>query len=150
MTSTRVASRQHPAAAKASCCDKGWWRKRCSSRSKACLHSRGDQYKLLVCGCRLTEPLTVPLNRTSPVVDATHMIVLMVPQGVTLDVAVVADLAKSEGAEVFETRAVPVPVTLSDHRTVHKLLVKTKQNEDSIDQHNLSGPGNIYGQGDKI
>ena len=62
-------------------------------------------------------------------VDATHMIVLMVPQSATLDVAVVADLAKSEGAEVFETRAVPVPVTLSDRRTVHKLLVKTADPE---------------------
>ena len=62
-------------------------------------------------------------------VDATHMIVLMVPQSATLDVAVVADLAKCEGAEVFETRAVPVPVTLSDRRTVHKLLVKTADPE---------------------
>ena len=56
-------------------------------------------------------------------VNATHMIVLMVPQGVALEVDRVADVAQAAGAEVIETRAVPVPVTLSDRRTVHNLLV---------------------------
>ena len=56
-------------------------------------------------------------------VNATHMIVLMVPQGTVLEVDRVADVAQAAGAEVIETRAVPVPVTLSDRRTVHNLLV---------------------------
>ena len=56
-------------------------------------------------------------------VNATHMIVLMVPQGAVLEVDRVADVAQAAGAEVIETRAVPVPVTLSDRRTVHNLLV---------------------------
>jgi len=63
------------------------------------------------------------------VVDAIHVIVMMAPQGAALDVAVVADLAKSAGAEVLEVRAVPVPVTLSGRRSVHNLLVKTADTE---------------------
>jgi len=57
------------------------------------------------------------------VVNATHMIVLMVPQGAALEVDRVADVAQAAGAEVVEIRTVPVPVTLSDRRTVHNLLV---------------------------
>ena len=56
-------------------------------------------------------------------VNATHMIVLMVPQGAALEVDRVADVAQAAGAEVVEIRTVPVPVTLSDRRTVHNLLV---------------------------
>ena len=62
-------------------------------------------------------------------VDATHMIVLMVPRGATLDVSVVAELARSADAEVIQVRTVPVPVTLSDRRTVHNLLVKSADTE---------------------
>ena len=65
-------------------------------------------------------------------VNATHMIVLMVPQGAALEVNRVADVAQAAGAEVIEIQAVPVPVTLSDRRTVHNLLVN------SIDAEGLS------------
>ena len=51
------------------------------------------------------------------------MIVMMVPQGAALEVDRVADVAQAAGAEVVEIRTVPVPVTLSDRRTVHNLLV---------------------------
>jgi len=63
------------------------------------------------------------------VVNATHMIVLMVPQGPALEVDRVADVAQAAGAEVIETRTVPVPVTLSDRRTVHNLLVSSADTE---------------------
>ena len=56
-------------------------------------------------------------------VNATHMIVLMVPRGAVLGVDQVADVAQAAGAEVIETRTVPVPVTLSDRRSVQNLLV---------------------------
>ena len=62
-------------------------------------------------------------------VNATHMIVLMVPQGAVLEVDRVADVAQAAGAIVIEIRTVPVPVTLSDRRTVHNLLVKTDDAE---------------------
>ena len=51
------------------------------------------------------------------------MIVLMVPQGAALKVDRVAEVAQAAGADVIETRAVPVPETLFDRRTVHNLLV---------------------------
>jgi phosphoserine phosphatase len=57
------------------------------------------------------------------------MIVLMVPQGAVLEVDRVADVAQAAGAIVIEIRTVPVPVTLSDRRTVHNLLVKTDDAE---------------------
>ena len=57
------------------------------------------------------------------------MIVLMVPQGAALEVDRVADVAHAAGAEVIETRTVPVPVTLSDRRTVHNLLVSSADTE---------------------
>jgi len=63
------------------------------------------------------------------VVNATHMIVLMVPQGAVLEVDRVADVAQAAGAEVIEIRTVPVPVTLSDRRTVHNLLVNSADAE---------------------
>jgi len=63
------------------------------------------------------------------VVNATHMIVLMVPQGAVLEVDRVADVAQAVGAEVIEIRTVPVPVTLSDRRTVHNLLVNSANAE---------------------
>jgi len=63
------------------------------------------------------------------VVNATHMIVLMVPQGAVLEVDRVADVAQAAGAEVIEIRTVPVPVTLSDRRTVHNLLVNSANAE---------------------
>jgi len=63
------------------------------------------------------------------VVNATHMIVLMVPQGAVLEVDRVADVAQAVGAEVIEIRTVPVPVTLSDRRTVHNLLVNSADAE---------------------
>ena len=76
--------------------------------------------------------------------DATHTIVLMVPQGAALEVDRVADVAKAAGAEVIETRTVPVPVTLSDRRTVHNLLVNSGDTEglssrlrDLSDQHGV-------------
>ena len=59
------------------------------------------------------------------VVNATHMIVLLVPRGAALEVDRVADVARAAGAEILETRTVPVPVTLSDRRTVHNLLVNS-------------------------
>jgi phosphoserine phosphatase len=59
------------------------------------------------------------------VVNATHMIVLMVPRGAALEVGRVAEVAQAAGANVIETRAVPVPVTLFDRRTVHNLLVSS-------------------------
>ena len=62
-------------------------------------------------------------------VNATHMIVLMVPQGAVLEVDRVADVAQAAGAEVIEIRTVPVPVTLSDRRTVHNLLVNSANAE---------------------
>ncbi len=62
-------------------------------------------------------------------VNATHMIVLMVPQGAVLEVDRVADVAQAAGAEVIEIRTVPVPVTLSDRRTVHNLLVNSADAE---------------------
>ena len=62
-------------------------------------------------------------------VNATHMIVLMVPQGAVVEVDQVADVAQAAGAEVIETRTVPVPVTLSDRRTVHNLLVGSTDTE---------------------
>ena len=62
-------------------------------------------------------------------VNATHMIVLMVPQGAVLEVDRVADVAQAVGAEVIEIRTVPVPVTLSDRRTVHNLLVNSADAE---------------------
>ena len=62
-------------------------------------------------------------------VNATHMIVLMVPQGAVLEVDRVADVAQAVGAEVIEIRTVPVPVTLSDRRTVHNLLVNSANAE---------------------
>ena len=62
-------------------------------------------------------------------VNATHMIVLMVPRGAALEVHRVAAVAQAAGAEVIETRAVPVPVTLSDRRTVHNLLVSSADTE---------------------
>ena len=62
-------------------------------------------------------------------VNATHMIVLMVPQGAVVEVDQVADVARAAGAEVIETRTVPVPVTLSDRRTVHNLLVGSADTE---------------------
>ena len=62
-------------------------------------------------------------------VNATHMIVLMVPQGVALEVNRVAEVAQAAGAEVIETRNVPVPVTLCDRRTVHNLLVSSADTE---------------------
>ena len=43
-------------------------------------------------------------------VDPTHVIVLMVPLGATLDVSRVAEVAVSAGAEIVATRAVPVPI----------------------------------------
>ena len=58
-------------------------------------------------------------------VNATHMIVLMVPQGAALEVDRVAEVCQADGADVIETRAVPVPVTLFDRRTVHNLLVSS-------------------------
>ena len=67
--------------------------------------------------------ISSPAKQRPPVVNATHMIVLMVPQGAVLKVDQVADVAQAAGAEVIETRTVPVPVTLSDRRTVHNLLV---------------------------
>ena len=51
------------------------------------------------------------------------MIVLLVPRGAALEVDRVADVARAAGAEILEIRTVPVPVTLSDRRTVHNLLV---------------------------
>jgi phosphoserine phosphatase len=57
------------------------------------------------------------------------MIVLMVPQGAALAVDRVADVAKAAGAEVIEIRTVPVPVTLSDRRTVHNLMVNSGDTE---------------------
>jgi len=63
------------------------------------------------------------------VLNATHMIVLMVPQGAALAVDRVADVAKAAGAEVIEIRTVPVPVTLSDRRTVHNLMVNSGDTE---------------------
>ena len=62
-------------------------------------------------------------------VNATHMIVLMVPQGVALEVNRVAEVVQAAGAEVIETRNVPVPVTLSDRRTVQNLLVSSADTE---------------------
>ena len=62
-------------------------------------------------------------------VNATHMIVLMVPQGAALEVDRVAEVAQAAGADVIETRAVPVPVTLFDRRTVHNLLVSSADTE---------------------
>ena len=62
-------------------------------------------------------------------VNATHMIVLMVPQGAALEVDRVAEVARLAGAEVLETRTVPVPVTLADRRTVHNLLVSSADTE---------------------
>ena len=56
-------------------------------------------------------------------VDPTHVIVLMVPLGATLDVSRVAEVAVSAGAEIVATRAVPVPITLADRRAVTNLLV---------------------------
>ena len=77
-------------------------------------------------------------------VDATHMIVLMVPQGAALEVDRVAHVATAVGAEVMEIRTVPVPVTLSDRRTVHNLLVSSADTEglslrlrDLSDQHGV-------------
>ena len=61
--------------------------------------------------------------RTHFVVDPTHVIVLMVPLGATLDVSRVAEVAVSAGAEIVATRAVPVPITLADRRAVTNLLV---------------------------
>ena len=66
-----------------------------------------------------------PTNQRAPVVNATHMIVLIAPRGAALEVDRVAEVAQAAGAEVIETRAVPVPVALSDRRTVHKLLVSS-------------------------
>ena len=57
--------------------------------------------------------------------NATHMIVMLAPRGAALEVDRVADVAQVAGAEILETRTVPVPVTLSDRRTVHNLLVKS-------------------------
>ena len=57
------------------------------------------------------------------------MIVLMVPQGAALEVDRVAEVAQAAGADVIETRAVPVPVTLFDRRTVHNLLVSSADTE---------------------
>ena len=57
------------------------------------------------------------------------MIVLMAPQGAALEVNRVADFAQAAGAEVIETRTVPVPVTLSDRRTVHNLLINSADAE---------------------
>jgi phosphoserine phosphatase len=57
------------------------------------------------------------------------MIVLMVPRGAALEVDRVADVAKTAGAEVIASRTVPVPVTLSDRRTVHNLLVNSADTE---------------------
>ena len=62
-------------------------------------------------------------------VNATHMIVLMVPQGAALEVDRVAEVAQAAGADVIETRAVSVPVTLFDRRTVHNLLVSSADTE---------------------
>ena len=62
-------------------------------------------------------------------VNATHMIVLMVPQGAALEVDRVAEVAQAAGADVIETRTVPVPVTLFDRRTVHNLLVSSADTE---------------------
>ena len=77
-------------------------------------------------------------------VDATHMIVLMVPQGAALEADRVAHVATAVGAEVIEARTVPVPVTLSDRRTVHNLLVNSADTEglslrlrDLSDQHGV-------------
>lgn len=61
--------------------------------------------------------------------NATHLIVLMVPRGAALEVDRVADVAKTAGAEVIASRTVPVPVTLSDRRTVHNLLVNSADTE---------------------
>ena len=58
-------------------------------------------------------------------VNATHMIVMLAPRGAALEVDRVADVARAAGAEILETRTVPVPVTLSDRRTVHNLLVNS-------------------------
>ena len=57
------------------------------------------------------------------------MIVLMAPQGAVLEVNRVADFAQAAGAEVIETHTVPVPVTLSDRRTVHNLLINSADAE---------------------
>ena len=62
-------------------------------------------------------------------VNATHMIVLMVPQGAALEVNRVAEVVQAAGAEVIETRNVPVPVTLCDRRSVHNLLVSSADTE---------------------
>jgi phosphoserine phosphatase len=53
----------------------------------------------------------------------------MVPRGAALEVGRVADVAKTAGAEVIGSRTVPVPVTLSDRRTVHNLLVNSADTE---------------------
>ena len=73
--------------------------------------------------------ISSPAKQRAPLVNATHMIVLMVPQGAVLEVDQVADVAQAAGAEVIETRTVPVPVTLSDRRTVHNLLVDSADAE---------------------
>ena len=57
------------------------------------------------------------------------MIVLMAPQGAVLEVNRVAEVAQAAGTEVIETRTVPVPVTLSDRRTVHNLLINSADAE---------------------
>jgi phosphoserine phosphatase len=63
------------------------------------------------------------------VLNATHLIVLVVPRGAALEVDRVADVAKTAGAEVIASRTVPVPVTLYDRRTVHNLLVNSADTE---------------------
>ena len=42
-----------PAAADASCCDRGWLRNRCKSCSKENLRCTQDEYKLPMRGCRV-------------------------------------------------------------------------------------------------
>ena len=45
------------------------------------------------------------------------------PKGVLLDIRRVSEIAESAGAQILAARDVPVPVSLSDRRTVHNLFI---------------------------
>ena len=62
-------------------------------------------------------------------VDATHAIVLMAPKSAKLDVHRVSEVVQRAGGQIIASRDVPVPVSLSDRRSVQTLLIHCLDDE---------------------
>ena len=84
----------------------------------------------MVCdGSQIVALHTVQETGNPRLVDATHAIVLMAPNGAALDVHRVSEVVEGAGAQVVALRDVPVPVSLCDRRTVQTLLIHCADDE---------------------